>query len=179
VEIEHPACLDCVFVFCQCLCLAPASTHFLVVHFAMFGKPLHFSYQATMCCCASAMHACHAIAKFLIACRESFIIVGIPMVASSVSTVATCLPLFATKTVILNRFAAVLAVTMALGLAYVVLFQVPMMGMFGPLVTKNRAPMDASVLKRTFTVLLNSKAVRFMIVCVLALITLVRCSLMR
>lgn len=96
------------------------------------------------------------------------------MAASGISTVATCLPLFATKTVILNRFAAVLSVTMGIGLLYVLLFLAPMMGMFGPLVTKTRAPVTASVLSRSMTVLLNSKAVRFILVCIFALVTLVR-----
>ena len=99
---------------------------------------------------------------------------GIPMAASGLSTVATCLPLFATETVILNRFAAVLSITMGIGLAYVLLFLAPMMAMVGPVVTKTRAPVTASVLSRSLTVLLNSKAVRFMVVCMLALLTLVR-----
>lgn len=95
------------------------------------------------------------------------------MAASGVSTVATCLPLFATETLILNRFAAVLSITMGIGLAYVFLFLAPMMGMFGPLVSKSRAPVTASVLNRSLIVLLNSKAVRFILVCGLAFITLV------
>jgi hypothetical protein len=99
---------------------------------------------------------------------------GIPMAASGLSTVATCLPLFATVTVILNRFAGVLALTMGIGLAYTLLFLAPMMGMFGPLVTKTRAPVTASVFHRSLTVLLNSKAVRFILVCLVAFLTLVR-----
>lgn len=96
------------------------------------------------------------------------------MAASGISTVATCLPLFATQTLILNRFAAVLSITMGIGLAYVLLFLAPMMAMFGPLVAKNRAPVTATVLNRSMTVILNSKAVRFILVCLLALVTLVR-----
>lgn len=96
------------------------------------------------------------------------------MIASGFSTVATCLPLFATRTLILQRFAAVLSVTMALGLAYVLLFLTPMIAMFGPVNTRTKPPPAATLTKRTIAAVLRSRAVRFILVCMLGLAVMVR-----
>lgn len=108
-------------------------------------------------------------------CREALVLVAVPMVASAASTVITTTPLFAATTLILKRFAAVIFVTMIVGLAYVLLFLTPVLAMFGPGTARARdktmVPSYWAVLKDH---LVNSKAVRLFLVVVLMLIAMVR-----
>lgn len=100
---------------------------------------------------------------------------AIPMVASAFSTVVTTTPLFAAATLILKRFAAVIFVTMLVGLAYVVLFLTPMLAMFGPGPQKKKVINENTRLHVVVTdMLLHSKGVRFVGVAVLAVLILVR-----
>lgn len=103
-------------------------------------------------------------------------LVGVPMSASAISTVITTTPLFATQTLILNSFASVIAITMSVGLLYVWLFLTPLIGMFGPKTVHSDAGMkgDAPLWKRVLHTLYMSKAIRFIVVCALLYIFLVR-----
>jgi hypothetical protein len=65
-------------------------------------------------------------------CREALILVFFPTFASAASTGLTTVPLFLAKVLILRRFAVVILFTMALGLAFTVLFMTPVLAMFGP-----------------------------------------------
>lgn len=108
-------------------------------------------------------------------CREALVLVAVPMVASAVSTVITTTPLFAATTLILKRFAAVIFVTMLVGLAYVVLFLTPVLAMFGPGRARQRdKTMVPSYWKVFVEHLLNSKAVRLFAVIIFMLIAMVR-----
>ena len=105
-------------------------------------------------------------------------LVGIPMAASAISTVITTTPLFATQTLILNSFAYVIAITMSVGLLYVWLFLTPMVGMLGPKAAHSDAGVggDAPLWKRVMHTLYMSKAIRFIVVCALLYLFLVRCA---
>jgi hypothetical protein len=108
-------------------------------------------------------------------CREALILVAVPMVASAASTVICTTPLFAAVTLILNRFAAVIFVTMVVGIIYVILFMVPMLAMFGPgpkkkVVMSEDTPLHVVVKDE----LLKSKGVRFVVTTVIAVLVLVR-----
>lgn len=112
------------------------------------------------------------------ACREAIVLVAIPMFASAASTVITTTPLFATQTLILNRFASVIFVTMLIGLAFVVLFMTPMLAMFGP---GYKAPAEDSLLQKDQPLakiiqvsLLRSFAVRFLMITVVTILIFVR-----
>ena len=108
-------------------------------------------------------------------CREALTLVAIPMIASAISTVITTTPLFAAATLILKRFAAVIFVTMLVGLAYVILFLTPMLAMFGPGPQKKKVIDEETPLHTVVTdLLLRSKGVRFVGVAVIAVLILVR-----
>lgn len=108
-------------------------------------------------------------------CREALVLVAVPMVASAFSTVITTTPLFAASTLILKRFAAVIFITMLVGLGYVVLFLTPMLAMFGPGVRKKREITEDTPLREVVAdMLLKSKGVRFVGMAVLAVLILVR-----
>jgi hypothetical protein len=109
--------------------------------------------------------------------REALVLVAVPMTASAMSTVITTTPLFAALTLILRRFAAVIFITMLVGLAYVFLFMTPLLAMFGPgpkrkKVITERTPLRVVVVD----FLLQSKGVRFVGVAVVSVIVLVRPS---
>lgn len=103
-------------------------------------------------------------------------LVAIPMMASAVSTVITTTPLFAAVTLILNRFASIIFVTMLVGLAYVFLFLTPMLAMFGPGFRRRKVISQDTPLHKVVTdLLLKSKGVRFIGVAFIAVLILVRC----
>jgi hypothetical protein len=54
------------------------------------------------------------------------------MVASALSTIIASIPLFWAKVLILSRFAVVILLTMAIGLAYTIFFLTPVLAMVGP-----------------------------------------------
>lgn len=111
----------------------------------------------------------------MVLCREALILVAVPMVASAFSTVITTTPLFAASTLILKRFAAVIFITMLVGLIYVILFLTPMLAMFGPGVQKKRDITESTPLYEVVKdTLLRSKGVRFVGMAVLAVLALVR-----
>jgi hypothetical protein len=96
------------------------------------------------------------------------------MVASAASTVITTTPLFAAVTLILNRFAAVIFVTMVVGIVYTVLFMTPLMAMFGPGPAKKKEVNEDTPLHVVVTdMLLKSKGVRFIGTAVIAVLVLV------
>jgi hypothetical protein len=99
---------------------------------------------------------------------------GIPMLASGISTVLTTTPLFATKTLILKNFASVIAVTMSVGLLYTFIFLVPLMGLCGPKQGHTRQSDEGGFTKRVLATMYLSKAVRFIVVCALLALALVR-----
>lgn len=97
------------------------------------------------------------------------------MIASAVSTVATTTPLFGTQTLILSRFAVVIAITMLVGLFFTFFFLAPLTALFGPDRGSHTASdPNASFSKRTLAILYSSKAVRFIVVCLGILLVLVR-----
>jgi hypothetical protein len=110
--------------------------------------------------------------------REAIQTMGIPMFASGVSSVVTMTPLFATKTVILKRFAAVIAVTMSVGLLYTFVFLLPLMGILGPTKGHTSASGKGGFWRRVGMTLYLSKAVRFIVMCVILAATLVRFPLL-
>ena len=101
---------------------------------------------------------------------------GVPMVASAVSTVLTCVPLFFTQLLVLNKFAGVIAVTMFVGLVFAFLFLVPLMAMFGPdhAHVHDEAVREWPKLKQVLYLLSQSKAVRFVACAIILIIFMVR-----
>jgi hypothetical protein len=110
--------------------------------------------------------------------REALIVVAIPMFASGASTVITTTPLFAVQTLVLNRFAAVILVTMVTGLAYVVLFMAPLLAMFGPGYNKKAhedlMQKDLPLEKIIRASLIRSMSVRFLLIIVITILVFVR-----
>lgn len=100
---------------------------------------------------------------------------AVPMVASAMSTVITTTPLFAAVTLILQRFAAVIFVTMIVGLLYVLFFLTPMLAMFGPgWKAQKKITEDTPITKVVTDMLITSKGVRFVLVTVITILVLVR-----
>lgn len=101
------------------------------------------------------------------------------MFASAASTVISTAPLFAAQTLILNRFALVIFVTMVISLMYVVMFMTPMLAMFGPghdvhahkdLMKKKDLPLEKTIRET----LLHSIAVRLLLIVVVTIVVFVR-----
>jgi uncharacterized oligopeptide transporter (OPT) family protein len=89
--------------------------------------------------------------------------------------VVTTTPLFAAVTLILQRFAAVIFVTMLVGLVYVLLFLTPLLAMFGPgYKPKKQITEDTPIARVVTDMLLHSKGVRFVVVTVISILALVR-----
>jgi hypothetical protein len=102
---------------------------------------------------------------------------GGAMVASGVSTVVVTTPLFATTTRILNSFAVVIAITMAIGLTYTFLFLTPAIGLFGPDKAHSHPKKEWAFKKHISHTLYSSKAVRFVGVMALMIALMVRSPL--
>ena len=100
--------------------------------------------------------------------------VGMPMLASGLSTILTTTPLFATETRILKNFGAVIAVTMTVGILYVFLFLSPAMGLLGPSRAYAEPSAAGPLWKRIGAALYQSKAVRFIVVVAFMFLLLVR-----
>jgi hypothetical protein len=100
------------------------------------------------------------------------------MLASGASTVITTAPLFGAQTLILNRFAAVILVTMLAGITFVILFMTPMLAMFGPGYKKKAhadiMQQDLPLEKILRTSILKSMSVRFLLVTVITILVFVR-----
>lgn len=105
--------------------------------------------------------------------------VAIPMFASASSTVITTTPLFAAQTLILNRFASVIFVTMLIGLMYVVLFMTPMLAMLGPgyklhTLEEDMQKRDLPLEKIIRASLFRSLTARFLLITVVTILVFVR-----